>query len=158
MSFLELIDSNGYEILLAIIVANFAAQIIKTFFYAFKHKQLDLSMLFTTGGMPSSHSASVTAMTTSTGFVAGFDSAVFAISFCISAIVMYDSAGVRQSAGKQAKVLNQIMVELLSEEHHLNQDKLKEFLGHTPIEVIAGALFGVVISFLMRFAIESALV
>ena len=155
MSFLELIDSNGFEVLTALISANFMAQIFKTMTYGWKHGGLHLRMLFTTGGMPSSHSAAVTAMATSIGLIEGFSSSIFALSFCVSSIVMYDAAGIRRSAGRQANVLNQIIQELLSEEHQLNKEKLKELLGHTPSQVLIGAILGVAVSFGLRILIES---
>lgn len=158
MSFLELIDLTGYEILIALVGANLLAQIIKTVTYAIQQRRFSVAMLVSTGGMPSSHTSTVMAMTTSTGLIEGFDSPLFAICFCISAVVMYDAAGVRRSAGKQAKVLNQIIEELLSEEHTLNSERLKEFLGHTPKQVIAGAILGIAVSYGLRFLIESSLV
>lgn len=156
MSFLAIIDLNGYEILTALICANFIAQIFKTATYAFKNREINLTMLFTTGGMPSSHSSAVTAMACSTGLVEGFSSSLFAISFCIASIVMYDAAGVRRSAGKQARVLNQIIKEFMEPEHILNKDKLKEFLGHTPKEVVSGAVLGIAVSVGLRLLIESS--
>lgn len=151
MSFLELINSNGYEVLTALVAANVVAQVIKTLIFALRHKQADLRMLFTTGGMPSSHSASVMAMATTIGLIRGFESIGFAIALTLAIIVMYDSAGVRQAAGKQARVLNNIMSELLSPEHRLSKAKLKELLGHSPKEVLIGALLGVLISMSLRY-------
>lgn len=154
MSFLEHISGTGYEILIALVSANFIAQIFKTVVYAIRNKSLDLTLLFTTGGMPSSHSAAVMAMTTSVGLIEGFSSSLFAISFCFSSVVMYDAAGVRRAAGRQAKTLNEIIQELMGPEHHLSQAKLKEFLGHTPKEVIAGALLGIVLSVVLRYCLS----
>ncbi len=150
MSFLAAINSNGFEVITAIVVANFGAQLLKTLHHAIKHDEMNLQMLVTTGGMPSSHSASVIAMSTSIGLIEGFNSVAFAIAFCLSAVVMYDSAGVRRSAGKQAEVLNNIISELFSEEHKLSSDKLKELLGHSPYEVLVGAIFGAAVSFGLR--------
>ncbi len=153
MSFLATINANGYEVITAIVLANFGAQLLKTVTHALQHKEMNLQMLVTTGGMPSSHSASVTAMSISIGLITGFNSIYFAIAFCLSAVVMYDSAGVRRSAGKQAEVLNNIISELFSEEHRLSSDKLKELLGHSPYEVVAGALFGAAVSLILRYII-----
>ncbi len=158
MSFLATINNNGLEVITAIVVANFSAQFLKTITNALQHKEWDLQMLFTTGGMPSSHSASVTAMMTTIGLIAGVDSIYFAIAFCLTAVVMYDSAGVRRSAGKQAEVLNNIIKELFSEEHKLSGDKLKELLGHSPYEVLVGALYGAAVSVALRYLIIASVV
>jgi uncharacterized protein len=149
--FVQLISNNGLEILIAMLIANISAQIIKTIIFAFKNKNLDYSFLLSTGGMPSSHSSTVTAMAASTGLIEGWTSTLFAISVCVASIVMYDAAGVRRAASRQAKVLNQIIMDFLNEGHVLKKEKLKELLGHQPIEVFAGAVLGVVISFLLRF-------
>lgn len=158
MSFLASIDGTGYEVLTSLVVANVAAQVIKTIIFAFEHRRADMRMLFTTGGMPSSHSSSVVAMATSVGLLEGFDSTLFAIALALAVVVMYDSAGVRRAAGKQAAVLNQIVSELLSEQHKLSGAKLKELLGHSPNEVILGALLGFGVSYGLRALIESNLV
>lgn len=150
MSFLATIKGNGYEVITALVVANVTAQVLKTVYYAIEQKTLDLTMLTTTGGMPSSHSSSVMAMSTSIALIEGMDSTAFAIAFCLSAVVMYDSAGVRRSAGKQAEVLNQIIEEVFSEDKELGSGRLKELLGHSPFEVLVGALLGVAVSFALR--------
>jgi acid phosphatase family membrane protein YuiD len=98
-------------------------------------------VLFETGGMPSSHSALVSALATGIGRTQGWDTPQFAIATVFAFIVMYDAAGIRRAAGKQAKVLNQIMVEVFEEE----QDPLKELLGHTPAQVVAGSVLGVLL-------------
>ena len=153
MSFLKLIDSNGFEVLVALISANFIAQFIKIVIFAISRKQFNAAIFFATGGMPSSHSSTVTAMATSIGLIGGFDSLHFAIAGCIAFIVMYDSAGVRRAASRQAVVLNQIVKNFLSKDPELNIRKLKEFLGHSPTEVFAGAFLGAVISFGLRYLI-----
>ncbi len=93
------------------------------------------------GGMPSSHSAMVVATTVSCGFTAGFDSPFFAIAFVMSGIVMYDAAGVRRHAGRHARAINRIVQELKAE-HPLKNIRLKELIGHSPLEVLAGAVQG----------------
>lgn len=100
-------------------------------------------VLFSTGGMPSSHSALVTSLATATGIQYGFGSAYFAISFVLALIVMYDARGVRQQSGQHARVLNQIVRELMAG-HTISERELKELLGHTTIEVFVGALVGIV--------------
>ncbi len=155
MSYLETIDCTGYEVLTSLVAANVIAQVLKTSIHALQHKQPDLRMLFTTGGMPSSHSASVVAMATSVGLIEGFSSISFALAATLAIIVMYDSAGVRQAAGKQARVLNSIVKELLSAEHTLSGAKLKELLGHSPKEVLAGAILGILVSYGLRYLVIS---
>ncbi|MCK4716296.1 MAG: divergent PAP2 family protein [Candidatus Marinimicrobia bacterium] len=150
MSFLQKIGSTGYEIIFAILLANITAQVVKLIGYALKKKTINFSILLSMGGMPSSHSASVTAMATSIGLIEGWSSTFFAIAACLAFIVMVDAAGLRQNTGKQAIVLNQIIKELLSPEHRLNKEKLKEFLGHTPNQVLIGAFWGISISLLLR--------
>lgn len=100
---------------------------------------------FSPGGMPSSHSALVTSTMLSTGLYAGFNSAAFAIAFTVMMIVVYDAAGVRRQAGIHAKKINKIIEELLAG-HPISEDQLKEVLGHTPRQVVAGVILGLVIA------------
>ncbi|MDD9897562.1 MAG: divergent PAP2 family protein [Candidatus Melainabacteria bacterium] len=158
MSFLESINGNGYEVMTALVIANVSAQVLKTILFAIQHRSADLRMLFTTGGMPSSHSSSVVAMATTVALLEGLSSTITAIAISVAVVVMYDSAGVRRAAGKQAAVLNQIVSELLSEQHKLSGAKLKELLGHSPKEVIAGALLGFGVSYGLRYLIETSIV
>lgn len=107
------------------------------------HKKLNIKRLWGSGGMPSSHSAFVMSLSTVAALSRGVDSLEFAICLIFSGIVMYDAAGVRRAAGKQAKVLNQI----IESDGDINiQEKLVELLGHTPIEVFAGAVVGVLMA------------
>ena len=133
---------SGLEIILSAIISNFLAQFYKFVVYLIVYKQINFKRLIQTGGMPSSHSAFMMAMTTSTGILAGFNSIAFAIALTMSLVVMYDAAGLRRAVGRQASVLNQIMAEIFSEHPHLSTQKFKELLGHTPIEVFIGALLG----------------
>jgi acid phosphatase family membrane protein YuiD len=102
----------------------------------------DLRVLGRAGGMPSSHAAMVTSLTTALGYNYGLDSPFFAISAILAIIVMYDARGVRQESGRQAKVLNQILRELFSGQP-ISEQELIELLGHTSFEVIVGALVGI---------------
>ena len=104
--------------------------------------------------MPSSHSATVIAMATSIGLIEGFNSTLFALSLCVSFIVMYDAAGIRRSASKQAAVINQIIKVITKDIPSLSTKRLKELLGHSPIEVIAGAVWGIIVSFSVRAFIK----
>lgn len=154
MNWCSHIAGNGIECLIAMILANQVAQWFKVFRLAYKSKSFNLSMLLASGGMPSSHSATVTGLTASVGYVSGFDSVSFAIACCISIVVMYDAAGVRRAAGKQAKILNQMIQSFFSPEHNFSKEKLKEFLGHTPKEVFAGATLGIVVASMVHFGLK----
>lgn len=134
------------HILISAILAWAAAQLIKTFLAYRKTRELDLERLFGSGGMPSSHTAFVVAMATSAAIVEGLDSSIFALSFILASVVMYDAAGVRQAAGQQARVLNRLMRQLRTEPMGVERE-LKELLGHTPLEVLAGAVLGFVIAY-----------
>lgn len=114
----------------------------------FQHR-FDLSQLWATGGMPSSHSALVAALAASVGMNAGFGSPEFAMSVVLAMIVMYDAAGIRQAAGKQAQKINQIVEELLHG-HPLNEEHLRELLGHTPLQVTVGGLIGALAGWLLN--------
>jgi len=141
-------DILNNQILLASLLASLIAQVTKLVFEYAMHGKINVRVLVTTGGMPSAHSALVAALATGVGQTAGWSSASFAIAFIFAIIVMYDAAGVRQAAGKQARILNQIIDEFFHEDHHLNEDRLKELLGHTPIQVVVGSALGVAISWL----------
>jgi uncharacterized protein len=136
------------RILLVAIAACLIAQVLKLIINLIQNGSVSIKVLTTTGGMPSAHSALVTALATSVGKTLGWNSPEFAIATMFAVIVMYDAAGVRQAAGKQARILNQMVEELFSEDHKFNEEKLKELLGHTPVQVIAGSILGVVISWL----------
>jgi uncharacterized protein len=134
------------QILLVAIAACLIAQILKLIIDLIQNGKVSVKVLTTTGGMPSAHSALVTALAAGVGESLGWKSAEFAIATIFAIVVMYDAAGVRQAAGKQARILNQMMDELFSEDHKFNEEKLKELLGHTPVQVIAGSILGILIS------------
>ena len=134
------------EVILSAISANFLAQVYKFVVYFIVNKQFNFKRLFQTGGMPSSHSSFMMAMTTSVGLLTGFNSATFAVALTVTLVVMYDAAGLRRAVGRQASVLNQIVAEIFSEHPHLSSQKFKELLGHTPVEVFIGALLGVAVA------------
>jgi len=100
--------------------------------------------------MPSSHSSFVVGLMTAVGLVHGWDSSIFAIAFVFALVVMYDAAGVRRAVGKQAVIINQIIEDWHTKKNKpLNEKRLKELIGHTPVEVIAGATLGIIIANLM---------
>ncbi len=122
------------------------AQLSKVVVELIYHGKLNFRVIFESGGMPSSHSALVTALATDIGLRKGLESGEFAIATVFAIIVMYDAAGVRQAAGKQAKILNQMIEELFAGDHHLTEIHLKELLGHTPFQVLIGSIMGIVIA------------
>jgi uncharacterized protein len=136
------------HVLIVALVACGISQGLKLIIDVIKNGKVSLRVLTTTGGMPSAHSAFVTSLATGVGQVKGWDSVEFAIATIFAIIVMYDAAGVRQAAGKQARILNQLVDELFSEDHHFNEQRLKELLGHTPVQVIAGAGLGIAIAWI----------
>jgi len=136
------------EILWTALIAWFLAQSIKGIFYFFKEKRVNFRRFVGAGGMPSSHSALVASLATAVGIQMGWDRAITAVTMIFAIIVMYDAAGVRHAAGRQAKILNKIVDEIF-EEGELHQEHLKELLGHTPVEVIAGAVLGIVMAILL---------
>ncbi|XP_043718201.1 uncharacterized protein LOC122666140 [Telopea speciosissima] len=127
------------------LLAWMIAQSTKVFLNFFVEKKWDFRILFASGGMPSSHSALCTALTTSVGLCHGVADSLFPVCLGFSLIVMYDAIGVRRHAGMQAEVLNMI-VEDLFQGHPISKRKLKEFLGHTPSQVLAGALLGMLVA------------
>lgn len=115
------------------------AQISKVLWVVIKQRKLDIERFVGSGGMPSSHSSFIVSLTTVIGKNSGWDSPIFGLAFAVSLIVMYDAAGVRRAAGKQAKVLNELIFS-----HKINIDsELKELLGHSPLEVAMGAVLGI---------------
>ncbi len=136
------------RILITSIVAWLAAQISKTIYELIRQRELRLSRLVSSGGMPSSHSALVTALATATGRVLGVSSAGFAITVVLASIVMYDAAGVRRAVSIQARILNQ-MIDEAFQGHPFAEKRLRELIGHTPIQVFVGGLLGIGIALLM---------
>ncbi len=133
------------KVLVSCMVSWFIAQTLKIILSLYKDKKLDLTRFVGAGGMPSSHTAFVMSLATAVGKINGWDSPSFAISIVLAFIVMYDAAGVRRAAGNQAKILN-IIINDLAQHKPLGEEKLKELLGHTPVEVLAGALLGIIIA------------
>ena len=142
----EITDILHNRILMVALLACVSAQGLKLVIDLISTRRLNVTYLLSPGGMPSAHSALVGALATSVGSLKGWSSAEFAIACLFAIIVMYDAAGVRQAAGKQAKILNQIVDELFQEKHHLNEERLKELLGHTPFQVLVGLSLGISIA------------
>ena len=135
--------NSGYEVIFVAFSGIILAQLIKCFWHLISRRRLDLRLFTTTGGMPSSHSAGVMGLSTTVGLIRGFESIEFAIALGYAFIVMYDAAGVRRAAGKQAACLNKIIMDLYKQDLAEAGGKLKELLGHTPLQVFVGAIFGV---------------
>ena len=124
------------------------AQVLKILIEFVRTRKIKLSLLMASGAMPSSHSAFVVAVSTSIGLTEGFDTPLFALGAIISMIVMYDASGVRRAAGHQAKAINEILDSIENSGIKLDK-KLKEVLGHTPLEVAAGAILGIGVALLL---------
>lgn len=145
MTFLQELIHN--EILMSAGLSWGLAQIIKTIIHLILTKKFVAERLIGSGGMPSCHSATVCALTTSVIINEGIHSPFFAIAAILSIIVMYDAMGVRRETGIQAKVLNELteVIEKMGSDLS-NDEKLKEFVGHTPIQVFVGAVLGIIIA------------
>jgi acid phosphatase family membrane protein YuiD len=136
------------RILMTSFVAWAVAQISKTIIDLLQQRRLVLSRLVSSGGMPSSHSALVTGLATATGRIDGVSSAAFAIAIVLASIVMYDAAGVRRAVSIQARILNQ-MIDEAFQGSPMAEKRLRELIGHTPIQVIVGGLLGIGVGLLM---------
>lgn len=160
MDFIDEIIGN-YVAMVAF-TAWVSAQVIKIILEFIFTRKIRLERIIGSGGMPSSHSALATGVALATGRVSGFGSAIFGLSAAFAGIVMYDAMGVRRAAGEQAKVLNRMIFDFSSfwggsddkdskkndtNDHELFGKKLKEYLGHTPFEVLGGLILGIIVAF-----------
>ncbi len=137
-------------VLLAALTAWLIAQVLKVLIEFIKFRKWNWAVVFQAGGMPSSHSAMVSATALSIGLIVGFDTEVFAIAAIFAMIVIYDATGVRRESGKQAVLINSI-IEEISKGKIPPQEKLKEVLGHTPGEAILGTLLGLTVGLVVTF-------
>lgn len=142
--------NTSYEIIVNGLEAAFLAQLLKFIGHFIKTRKVDFQVLATTGGMPSSHTAGVISLSTTVGFICGFDSIEFAIALGYSLVVMYDAAGLRRSTGRIAACLNKIRDDFYNN-GQMQSDRLKELLGHTPFEVFVGALLGITLAFINHY-------
>ena len=129
----------------AVVLSWFMAQLTKVILARIREKRYNLRWLFNTGGMPSAHSATVASLATVTGLYYGFHSLPFLIVLIFTIITMFDAAGVRRNVGRQATILNKMMDDIY-EKGQVQEARLKELLGHTPVEVFAGAFLGILIA------------
>ncbi len=135
-------------------IAWFIAQFTKIIISLIKEKRLNFRLIIASGGMPSSHTSASCALTTSLAYANSFDSPYFAIAAVFTLIVMYDATGVRRAAGEQAKILNRIMDDLMNKRSIEAGERLKELIGHTPFQVIMGALLGIAVGILYPFIVS----
>ena len=149
--FSYLLDWN--YILVTALISWFVAQVLKTGINCVLMKKLDIQRVWGDGGMPSAHSATVCAMVVATARTAGTASPIFAVAAVVAIITMHDAMGVRRETGEQAKILNRMITDWMDMGAQnapiLGDKKLKEMVGHTPIEVISGAVLGILIGFLV---------
>jgi uncharacterized protein len=145
------LHSHSTEIIFAGLTASIMAQVIKCVIYFFIRRPVDFRTLVHTGGMPSAHSAVVACVATSAGLLEGFDSTLFAVALGFALIVMHDAAGLRRAAGRMAGILNQLSEDIYLDRQDRVPARLRELLGHTPFEVIVGAIFGVLVAYLYHW-------
>ena len=147
-----LIDLITNPYLLAGLTAWFLAQVLKTILYAVINKKLDLGRMMGDGGMPSGHSATVTSMTVLIGLARGFGTVEFAVSCILAVIVCHDATGVRRETEKQTYLIDELL-KAFSEltEDRLPEVKLKKFVGHTPVQVLAGIILGIITAVIMYY-------
>lgn len=148
MGFFDTIGNN--KVLWVSILAWFIAQALKVIHTLIVDKRFNAWRFVESGGMPSSHSSFVMGLSTSIGLKHGWDSTLFAIAIVFALIVMYDAAGVRRAVGKQAIIINKMIADLHNKqgkmEKKLTEQRLKELVGHTPVEVFAGAILGILVA------------
>ncbi len=148
MLYADLVEFSRNYIFGATVAAWLIAQSIKIILGVFREKRFNFRWFVGTGGMPSSHAAGVSALATSIGVSYGFDSALFAVTLVFSLVVLFDAQGVRYSTGKQAEILNKMLDDIYWKKR-MDDKELKEFLGHTPVEVFAGIALGIIVSLLL---------
>jgi len=136
--------------LISAVAAWLTAQLIKTILYLLYFREFNFERMWGSGGMPSAHSATVCALAAAAGLRYGFDAYPFAIAAVLALVVMYDACGVRRAAGQHAKILNELEEIIFSKELS-PEDRLKELIGHTPLQVLAGALLGIVVAVALFF-------
>jgi acid phosphatase family membrane protein YuiD len=143
------IEITRNKIFMTTILAWLIAQTIKVTIGVIREKRFDFRWFIGTGGMPSSHAAGASCLATAIGLEYGFNSVLFALAALFAVVVMFDAQGVRRSTGKQARILNKVMEDIYWK-GRIHESRLRELIGHTPIEVIVGFLLGVLIALLVR--------
>lgn len=139
--------NTGFEAIFSGLFAAIFAQSMKVVTYLCTHKKINFKIFTTTGGMPSSHTAGVIALSTSIALIEGINSTLFAVSIGFSLVIMQDAAGLRRAAGKTAATLNRLVDEFVQKNQEVKPYAvLKELLGHTPLEVFCGMLLGIIVA------------
>jgi uncharacterized protein len=146
--------NTGYEVILASVLGATLAQLLKFIGLLTLKRSYNFRILVQTGGMPSSHSSSMSALATSVGLIDGFASTTFAVAVGIALVVMYDAAGVRRAAGRMAGILNRLTQDIYNQHPEYVPERLRELLGHTPFEVLVGAILGVAFSIYFHYALQ----
>lgn len=136
------------HVLTCSLISWFLAQVLKVPVKYLVEHEWSVKRIWGSGGMPSSHSALTVSLCLMTGFIEGFNSSLFALSFVLAAIVMYDATGVRRETGTQAKIINKILKQVIFDGQKITDKELKELVGHTPLEVFFGAVLAVVVTFI----------
>jgi uncharacterized protein len=132
------------------LVAWAVAQTLKLVLFAILERRFYWRRLIDTGGLPSAHSAFVTGLATGVGVREGMQSSAFAIAAVFASVVMYDAVSLRREAGKHADIINELLLLSVIQEAFKEREALKELLGHTPLEVVAGAALGIIMGFVLR--------
>ena len=140
---------TGNHIINVGLICWFAAQALKIVYNFIRFRKIDLRLFFSSGSMPSSHSALVTGTATAVGIVAGWQSVEFGMAAVLASIVMYDASGVRRAVGEQAKILNFMMDNWDNLTPEMFKQDLKELIGHTPLEVATGAVLGIILALIV---------
>ena len=143
-----LVEFGNNKIFFTVALAWIFAQTTKVLLGIVRVRRFNFMWFVGTGGLPSSHAAGVTALASSIGLYAGFDTALFAIALLFVIVVLFDAQGVRRASGQQAQILNKILDDIYWK-HRIQEDRLKELLGHAPIEVIVGIICGIGLVFLL---------
>ncbi|MCM8780168.1 MAG: divergent PAP2 family protein [Candidatus Omnitrophica bacterium] len=142
---LQLVNNH---VLLITLIVWLSTQFIKVILSALREKKFDFRWFIGTGGMPSSHAAGASALATSIGLSQGFDSVIFALAATFGVVVFFDAQGVRRATGRQAHILNQIMEDIYFR-GKIQEKRLRELIGHTPLEVIFGIIIGVLLAIIL---------
>ena len=147
---MPLIEIIHNKVLIASIIASILAQILKLPLEYLRNKTWDWSLLFSTGGMPSSHSAIVSSAAVSIGHYVGFDTPLFGLAFAVAVVVIYDATNIRRQAGFHAQQINRIIKELVAGKTSPSKEfeQLREVLGHSPAEAFGGIILGILVSIL----------
>ncbi len=143
---MNLLDIFQNQVLISALLAWSGAQSFKLAIDYARTRSWDWSLLLRAGGMPSSHSALITATAHSIGLNSGFDTPLFAMSVAMAMIVIYDATGIRRQAGQHAKIINAIIKDFIEGHPARSQEKLREVLGHSPLEAFIGVVLGIVIA------------